>query len=268
MKNWYLFISLFVLLILASCSSTKEIAYFQDAIVGKQEKAINVAEVKIKPNDKISILVNCQEPQLATMFNLPVLSTRMGQSNSSGLQNNSNQVSCYTVNADGCIDFPFLGLLKIDGLSRAEVAQIIKEKLMNAEFGIKDPIVTVEYVNLNISILGEVKSPGNYSVDRDDFTILDAISKAGDLTIYGKRENIKVIRHSEGKKTVHELNLCNLDELYSSPAYHLQQNDIVYVEPNKVRVRQSTANGNNFISTSFWITTTSALVSIAVLLIK
>lgn len=266
-KYYYLFASLFMVILMSSCGSTKEIAYFQDVTVGEKEKVVNASEIKIKPNDKISIVVNSKDPQLAALFNLPILSYRMGQS-ASGVQNMNNQISSYTVDGDGNIDFPYIGTLHIAGLNRSEIASLVKNKLMTADFGIKDPTVTVEYINLNISVLGEVKSPGSYSVDRDEFTILDAISKAGDLTIYGRRDNVKVVRSSNGQRVVYEVNLCSAEDVYASPVFYLQQNDIVYVEPNTVRARQSTANGNNLISTSFWISVASVLTSIAVLIFK
>ena len=123
-------------------------------------------------------------------------------------------------------------------------------------------------MNLAISVLGEVGKPGRYNIDRDKITLLDAISMAGDLTIYGKRDNVYVMRNEGGKQTSYQVNLLSAQDVYSSPAYYLQQNDVIYVEPNSVRARQSTVNGNNVRSTSFWISLASLLTTITVLFVK
>ena len=123
-------------------------------------------------------------------------------------------------------------------------------------------------MNLTISVLGEVGKPGRYNIDRDKITLLEAISMAGDLTIYGKRDNVYVMRNEGGKQTSYQVNLLSAQDVYSSPAYYLQQNDVIYVEPNSVRARQSTVNGNNVRSTSFWISLASLLTTITVLFVK
>ena len=133
---------------------------------------------------------------------------------------------------------------------------------------INDPVVTVEFSNLYISVLGEVNNPGRYGIDRDKITLLDAIGMAGDLTIYGKRQNVVVMREEEGKQLFYRVDLTSVDDLYSSPVYYLQQKDVVYVEPNETRARQSTVNGNNVRSTSFWVSIASLLTSVAVLIFK
>ncbi len=260
---------LVTLLICSACGSIDKIPYFQDVVPGEQAAVENASEIKIKPNDKISIVVNCKDPQLTALYNLPILSYRLGQSPSTGVGNGgNNQISNYTVDAEGNIDFPYLGTIHVAGLNRAQIAQLVKNKLTTAEHGVKDAVVIVEYINLNISVLGEVKNQGSFSIDRDEYTILDAISRAGDLTIYGRRDNVKVIRSYGGKRTVYEVDLCNAESVYSSPAFYLLPNDIVYVDPNNVRGRQSTANGNNFISTSFWISLSSVVFSAVTLIVN
>lgn len=123
-------------------------------------------------------------------------------------------------------------------------------------------------MNLSVNVMGEVNRPGRYNIDKDHLTILDALSQAGDLTIYGKREKVLVLRNENGKQRVYDINLCSADHLYSSPVYYLQQNDVVYVEPNDTKARQSTVNGNNVRSTSFWISLASLLTTISVLIFK
>ena len=152
-------------------------------------------------------------------------------------------------------------------MTREEVAVYIKKELQSHDL-IKDPVVTVEFMNLSVNVMGEVNRPGRYNIDKDHLTILDALSQAGDLTIYGKREKVLVLRNENGKQRVYGINLCSADHLYSSPVYYLQQNDVVYVEPNDTKARQSTVNGNNVRSTSFWISLASLLTTIRVLIFK
>ncbi len=152
-------------------------------------------------------------------------------------------------------------------MTREEVAVYIKKELQSHDL-IKDPVVTVEFMNLSVNVMGEVNRPGRYNIDKDHLTILDALSQAGDLTIYGKREKVLVLRNENGKQRVYGINLCSADHLYSSPVYYLQQNDVVYVEPNDTKARQSTVNGNNVRSTSFWISLASLLTTISVLIFK
>lgn len=256
-----------VLLFLASCSSTKKISYFQDLEPGVSEQKIDRSyELTLRPKDKISIIVNSRDPLLSDLFNLPILSRQIGQTTKGG-NGTAQGISGYTLDNEGNIDFPVLGKINIAGKTREEVAEYIKSELISRSL-IKDPVVTVEFMNLSISVLGEVNNPGRYFVDRDKPTILDAISMAGDLTIYGYREKVLVLREEGGVQRVYGVNLCSAEHLYSSPVYYLQQNDVIYVEPNNVRARQSTVNGNNVRSTSFWISLASLLTTISVLIFK
>lgn len=252
-----------------SCSTPAHITYFQDLRPGESEQQVVAAtEIKVRPADKLSIIVNSRDPLLSDLFNLPIMSRQVGQAARGTSTYNTNQgISGYTVDEEGMIDFPVLGKIKVAGMNREEIAAFIKGELL-AKNLIKDPVVTVEYMNLCISVLGEVASPGRYSIDRDKVTLLDAISMAGDLTIYGKREKVLVLREEEGVQRVYGVNLCSAEHLYTSPVYYLRQNDVVYVEPNNVRVRQATVNGNNVRSTSFWISLASLLTSVAVLVFK
>lgn len=257
--------------VLVACSTPARITYFQDLRPGESEQQVVAAtEIKVRPGDKLSIIVNSRDPQLTQLFNLPYVTKQLGQGTISAgatSANNSQGVSGYTVDEQGMIDFPVLGKIEIAGKNREEIAAFLKEELL-AKNLVKDPVVTVEYMNLCISVLGEVASPGRYSIDRDKVTLLDAISMAGDLTIYGKREKVLVLREENGVQRVYGVNLCSAEHLYTSPVYYLRQNDVVYVEPNNVRARQATVNGNNVRSTSFWISLASLLTTIAVLVFK
>lgn len=249
---------------LASCSVAKQVPYFQD-IVSDSTLAIMPEPIliELKPEDKISILVNSREPQLMALFNLPVIQRFIGSEVNTNTSNNN--LAGYTIDRNGDIDFPVLGKLHVAGKTREQTAEYIKEQLVSNNL-IKDPVVTVEYLNLNISVLGEVNSPGRYNIDRDRLTILDALSMAGDLTIYGKRENVTVMRTVNGQQQLYEVNLTSAQDVLTSPAFYLQQNDVIYVEPNRMRANQATVNGNSFLSSSFWVSVASLLVSLGVLI--
>ena len=242
-----------------SCSTPKEISYFQDLQPGVTELAItDPVEIKVSPKDKLSILVNSQDQKLNELFNLQ---------NTSGNTSGNRIELGYTIDTQGFINFPVLGKVKVGGMTREQIAEYLTGQLKEQEL-IKDPVVTVEFINLGVSVLGEVNNPGRIKIDRDNMTILDALSEAGDLTIYGKREKVLVLRQENGRQRVYDINLCSAEHIYSSPVYYLQQNDVVYVIPNDTKSRQSTVNGNTVRSTSFWISLASLITSIAVLVAK
>lgn len=248
-------------LMVASCGTPKNVPYFQD-IVDESTDSIAVSKtITMRPGDKISIIVNSKNSKISAMFNLSYATRYIGDVSDAVGQSQSTGIQGYMVESDGTIDFPVLGRINVQGLTRDEIARDIKARLIEDGL-IQDPVVTVEYLNLRVSVLGEVTRPGRVSIDRDTYTILDALSAAGDLTIYGMRENVRVIRSENGVRKTYVVNLCSAQNLYSSPVYYLQQNDMIYVEPNDVRVRQSTVNGNNVRSTSFWVSIASLLATV------
>ena len=251
---------------LSSCGSSKQVVYFQDLKPGETEiKLPEVKTITVRPEDKITIIVNSRDPQLTDLFNLPYVTRQLGITSTVYTTRNSQGVSAYTVDADGEIDFPVLGKIYVAGMKREEIAECIKNELIKENL-VKDPVVTVEFANLCVSVLGEVNNPGRFSIDRDRLTVLDALSMAGDLTIYGNRNKVMVLRQEGEVQRVYGLDLTSGNHVYTSPAYYLQQNDVVYVEPNAVKARQSTVNGNNVRSTSFWISLASLLTSIGILI--
>lgn len=264
MKVTHIFI-LGISLLLGSCSASHKIVYMQDVRSDVRRK-IDIAPVTVQPEDKISIVVNSKNPELAEMFNLPVMTHRIGQPMNSSY-NYNQQVSSYTVDSNGNIDFPVLGEMHVAGLKREKIASYIKNELIRKNL-IKDAVVIVEFLNMGVSVMGEVNRPGRFNIDRDHLTLLDALSMAGDLTIYGKRENVLVVRQENGGETYYRVNLCDAKSLHTSPVYYLKQNDMVYVEPNDVRARQSTLNGNNVRTASFWMSLASLLTTLGVLIFK
>ncbi len=262
LKNIATTAALLLMLLVSSCSTPRNIAYMQNTVFGQEEAIANLNEIKIQPKDKLSIVVSCKEPELARLFNLVQASNRVGQE---GTQQSDGRVSVYTVDSYGDIMFPVLGKVHIAGLTREQISEKIAQELINGKW-VSDPIVTVEYANLHFSVVGEVTSPGTYAISNDQVTLLEALSKAGDLTPYGERE-ITVIREEGGKRIKYLVDLRD-NNLFESPAYYLKQNDIIYVQPNKAVARQAEDNPNNLKSISMWISIASFLTTIAVLIFK
>ena len=254
-----------LLLMLSSCDVSKRITYFQDIqdyqlATGKEEQP--APEIRLRPEDKISIIVNTKVPELTALFTLPYFARTLGQPNEV-LSNTNQGTSAYIIKADGTIDFPVLGLVQAAGKTRDELSEYIKSELMNRNL-VNDPVVTVEFVNLKFSVMGEVKVPGSYMITRDHITLLDALSMAGDLNINGRRDNVLVLRpDASGKLIAYMVDMRSFDNVKNSPAYYIHQNDYIYVEPNKKRANESTVNANTVQSASFWISVVSLLASVA-----
>ena len=250
-------------LALWSCSTPKEIGYFQDLESVEGQRIGGAKGITVRPKDKISIIVNCKSPELTALFNLPYVTQRLGENSRSTISSGYSQgyISGYTVDDRGCVDFPVLGEVHVAGMTREEIASEIKRELRE-QGQATDAVVTVDFMNLYYQVLGEVARPGRYAIDKDALTILDAIGAAGDLTIYGRRDRVKVLRDEGGRMRTYEVDLCSASDLIASPVYYVRQNDVIYVDPNDVRARQSTVNGNNVRSTSFWISLTSLAASV------
>ena len=223
------------IVLFTSCNTSKEILYFQDIVVNQPEVIESARDITVQPKDQISITVSSKDPQLAALFNLTRVQYRAGTTD-------------------------------LRSGNKSQIATLIKKRLVEEDL-VKDPVVTVEFMNLYFSVLGEVKTPGKYSITKDQISLLEAISMAGDLTIYGKRDAIFVIREENGERVTHWVDIRSKD-IFTSPVYYLKQNDVVYVQPNKVRAGQSTINENNVKSVSLWISIGSFLTSLGVLLFK
>lgn len=272
MKLKHLFAMSVLLTALYSCQQAKDIAYFQDIPVETKIQLAEQQQIKLKPGDKITIVVSSKDPQLASLFTLVTSTRRAGQqSGTTDMSGGNGQLPMYTVLEDGTIDFPVLGAVPAAGMSRLDLARNLKERLISTEM-IKDPIVTVEYANLYVLALGEIGHAGRIDIDRDQFTILDAIAKAGDLDIQGKRKNITVLRTEGNVQNVYKVDITSMENLVNSPVYYMQQGDIIYVEPTQKRANDSTILGNTMLTPAFWISTISStlslLTTIAVLIFK
>ena len=256
---------LLAVLALSSCRTVKDIAYFQNKAVNQPEKIDKHAGIVIQPKDMLSIVVSSRNPELVAMFNLPVISYQAGSEVAATSAYNQRLMG-YVVDNNGCIDFPVLGELKVAGMTRWELSEMIKNRLLS-EGLLSDAVVTVQFMNFKVSVIGEVNSPGTYTLNNDKVTILQAISLARDLTIFGQRENVCVIREREGERVIYEINLCDVS-MFNSPAYYLQQNDVVYVQPSEIKARQSTTDDKALRMTSIFVSGGSLLVSIAALIVN
>jgi len=260
-KSFNLALVAFSLLLLMSCSSSKNVAYIQNSDTVDFSRSEVLYDARIMPKDILMITVNTVNPEASAPFNLVVSASLRSGTGNQGMSSN-RALQTYLVDNEGCIEFPVVGTLKVGGLTKSECEQLIHDKIrrfLNAE---ETPIVTVRMSNYKISVLGEVSRPGMFTVGNEKINIFEALAQAGDLTIYGVRDNVKLIREDEnGQKNVYTLNL-NDAEIINSPYYYLQQNDIIYVEPNKVKSRNSGIGQ----STSLWLTTTSILISLSSLL--
>lgn len=259
-----LFMAAMACVLLAGCKTQREVTYFQDLNVNSPQLIDSIGTVRMEPDDQISILVSCKEPEIAALFNLVRSQQRVG-SQGSGL-NSNGETSAYTIDSEGNIDFPVLGKLHVAGLTKQEVATLVKQRLVESD-QVKNPVVTVEFANLAFSVLGEVKNAGKYPITRNRTTLLDAISMAGDLTITGLRDSVYVVREEGGKRVAYSVDLRSKD-VFTSPVYYVKQNDVIYVRPNAMRAGQSTINENTFSSVGFWMSLGSFLMSLGVLVFK
>lgn len=264
MKKKSLIILLFPL-ILTGCQSYKKVPYLQDALQQTATADTNVPDMslydaRIMPKDLLTIVVSCpEEPELAEPFNLTV-ATPVNNTGSKSLTSQP-ALQQYLVDNDGNVEFPVLGTIHLGGLTKGEAEQYIKDKL-KPQFR-ETPIVTVRMVNYKISVIGEVGRPGTFTISNEKVNILEALAMAGDMTIYGIRDNVKLIREdNNGKREIITLNL-NDQDILQSPYYYLQQNDILYVTPNKTKAKTSNISA----STTIWFSVVGSLVSLASLII-
>lgn len=249
--------------LLTACQSYKKVPYFQNVeVVNEVEQQEKLYDAKIMPKDLLTIVVSCTSPELAIPFNLTVASNAGIAVSTSSYVTTQPVLQPYLVDNEGNINFPVLGELKLGGLTKREAEQLIIDKLK--PYMKETPIVTVRMVNYKISVIGEVTRPGTFTISNEKVNLLEALAMAGDMTVYGLRDNVKLIREdANGKQQIVTLDL-NKVETILSPYYWLQQNDIVYVTPNKAKARNSDV-GN---STSLWFSATSILVSIVSLLVN
>lgn len=250
----------FILLLFLSfsCASKKDVVYYQNIDNIESLENGNSYEIKIQPDDLLMIIVSAEDPEVAIPFNLTTVS--VSNSVKPDIVIGQQTIQTYLVDRNGNIEFPVLGKLKIGGLTRTDALKLLQEKI---GVYIKKPIVNLRIMNFKVSLQGEVNLPGTYPIVSERITLIEALSMAKDLTIYGKRNNILVIREVNGLKSYNRVDITKSDFINSS-FYYLAQNDVVYVEPNKTRVNSSAVGPN----TSVIISAISILVSLSVLIFK
>lgn len=261
MKHIKLLFALIVIsMMITGCGSTKNVAYFKNSDSVDLSKSQFLYDARIMPKDILTITVSTTDPEAAIPFNLTVATVQSQSLRASTTSQPTLQ--SYIVDNEGNIDFPLVGTLHVGGLTKGEAEQLVLGKIKPYMSDTEKPIVTVRMINYKISVIGEVARPGMFTVANEKISILEALAQAGDLTIYGVRDRVKLIREdATGKKEIHVLNL-NDANIINSPYYYLQQNDIVYVEPNKVKSQNSSVGS----MTTLWFSATSILISLTSLL--
>ncbi|NJB83246.1 polysaccharide biosynthesis/export family protein [Wenyingzhuangia aestuarii] len=257
--SFYYIKLLLVCLLVVSCASRKDVIYLQDIATtneNRESESINFKAPTFKRDDRITINISSINPEAARPFNLYVAAFNTGGLTSVGQQ----QQQSYLVDQKGEISFPQLGKLNVLGKTRIELEIDLENKLKSF---LPDVKANVQLVNFRISMLGEINKPGEYTINRDKINILQAIGLAGDLTIHGKRDNIKLIREKNGEVIYYNLDLRSKD-IVNSPAYYLEQNDVVYVEPNKPQVNASASSP----TASYIISATGLLITIISILTR
>jgi polysaccharide export outer membrane protein len=269
MKKLTILLPIFMLLV--GCGSLKKVTYFNDAFSGEIDSLPRKFEMTIQPADFLVIVVNTEnatEGELALSLNGPIMDNGMrGATIRSALYNYNYPYNYdsgrrgYLVDANGEILFPLLGRIRVEGMTRIELINYLQDRIRKEGY-MSSPIVTANITNQKVAVLGEVVRPGQFLVTSERMTILDALSLAGDMTIYGNRSNVKVIRENDGLRTITELNI-NSTSIFDSPYFYLRQNDVIYVEPNKRKAEQGAVSP----MWSVGISTGSLLVALATLIV-
>ena len=247
-------------LLLASCATNKRAAYIQQVQTDIPTAIEQDYQIRIKPLDRLTVTINSKDPELAAPFNAASSYNSLNGLSSYSSSSNGN-LQILTVDKEGKIQLPIIGEIDCDGLTRNELAKKI-ENTIRENGMVHDPIVIIQFADVTFSVLGEVARPGQFSITKDRISLFDALAMAGDLTIYGQRENVALIREENGMRTVHYFDLKNPDIL-TSPYFYLQQDDVVYVTPNKYKAQAGEINQNR----SFYISLVSVAVSVATLLV-
>ena len=247
-------------LLLASCATNKRAAYIQQVQTDIPTAIEQDYQIRIKPLDRLTVTINSKDPELAAPFNAASSYNSLNGLSSYSSSSNGN-LQILTVDKEGKIQLPIIGEIDCDGLTRNELAKKI-ENTIRENGMVHDPIVIIQFADVKFSVLGEGARPGQFSITKDRISLFDALAMAGDLTIYGQRENVALIREENGMRTVHYFDLKNPDIL-TSPYFYLQQDDVVYVTPNKYKAQAGEINQNR----SFYISLVSVAVSVATLLV-
>ncbi len=257
MKRLVYFFSIITIVLLASCTGQKRIVYFQDLEAGECDTIQDTLLIRLQVSDKVNIHVSARDPEISNLFSL--------YSTSAHTTNNSTK-SGYTIDAQGYITFPILGKIHVAGMTREELTEYMVTLLEERQL-VKDPVVTVEFENLSVSVLGDASQSKRLMINKDYYTLLDAMADMGDLQITGVRETVKVLRNNNGVVTAYNVNLCSAKDIYASPVYYLQQNDVIYIAPNNKKSRGFYDNATMLITPTFWTGLVSSALSLTSVII-
>ena len=255
------FVLMAMIMLIGSCSGSKQVAYFQNIDSISLAASRGLYEAKIMPKDELTITVITTNPQASAPFNLTVSNT-IGSSGQ--LSTGQGSLQGYLVDNNGNINFPVLGTIHVGGLTKNQAEEKIRDGVKPYLAATENPIVTVRMSSYRVTVVGEVGSPRVIPVSTEKMSIIEALAQAGDLSIYGKRNNVLLIREdATGQKQAHRLNL-NDANIFNSPYYYLQQNDIIYVEPNGVKAKNSGIGSN----TTIWFSFIGIVTSVASLVVN
>lgn len=247
-------------LLLASCATNKRAAYIQQVQTDIPTAIEQDYQIRIKPLDRLTVTINSKDPELAAPFNAASSYNSLnGLSTYSSSSNGNLQI--LTVDKEGKIQLPIIGEIDCDGLTRNELAKKI-ENTIRENGMVHDPIVIIQFADVKFSVLGEVARPGQFSITKDRISLFDALAMAGDLTIYGIRTDVAVAREVDGVRTIEYLDLTS-KELFNSPAFYIQQNDVIYVKPNKYKAQAGEISQNR----NFYLSLVGTAISVATLII-
>lgn len=259
------------LVLMSSCVSTKKIVYFQDPddLFRQAQQITELYEMRIKPADQLLIKVTCSEPELLTIFAQDVTMGTAGGTGSININQGQGAMTNaygYTVNNDGIITLPAVGPISVAGLTSDEAARRIEETIVNAKL-INDPMVTVRLLNARVAVLGAVRQPQVVSLTSERNTILDVLSRCGDIADTGLRQKVTLYREQDGVRKKFEIDLTKTD-VFNNEAYYVQQNDLIYVEPNKSQSIKSSAFYTFLGAGASIISVVSAIVTIVMVTTK
>lgn len=247
-------------LLLASCATNKRAAYIQQVQTDIPTAIEQDYQIRIKPLDRLTVTINSKDPELAAPFNAASSYNSLNGLSSYSSSSNGN-LQILTVDKEGKIQLPIIGEIDCDGLTRNELAKKI-ENTIRENGMVHDPIVIIQFADVKFSVLGEVARPGQFSITKDRISLFDALAMAGDLTIYGIRTDVAVAREVDGVRTIEYLDLTS-KELFNSPAFYIQQNDVIYVKPNKYKAQTGEISQNR----NFYLSLVGTAISVATLII-
>ena len=261
MKHYSLLLLAFMAILLSSCKTQQDVLYLQDVTEEGTLANVSTHYLTFQPGDKFTVTISSEAtPELVARYNQPIMSVQAGSGSAI-----SSQTAPYIVDQNGQIEMSGIGKVTVGGLTRLEAAALIQQKMRNGF--INDALINITPMDRYFTILGEVKNPGRFNITRESMTLLEALGAAGDLNITGKRNEIVLIREEGGKQIDYLVDLRSKDFM-NSPAYFLKQNDVIYVKPNKMRSGQARINDNSARSISTWLSVSSVLISLGILIFR